>query len=74
MFQKRIRDEIAAVEKKLESHNKQVEELTGRLEGLKRAGELFDSDQAAVAELLQVSLADGSHIVRHIATVSGSAR
>jgi hypothetical protein len=38
-FHKRLRDEIAAVEK---NHNQQVEALTKRLEGLKRADELFD--------------------------------
>ena len=36
-FQKRVRDEVAAVEKEIQSHNQQVEALTKRLEGLKRA-------------------------------------
>ena len=59
-FHKRLRDEIAAVEKDIQSRNQQVESLTKRLEGLKRANELFDSDQAAIGELLQTSIANGS--------------
>jgi hypothetical protein len=59
-FHKRLRDEIATVEQEIQSHNEQVEALTKRLEGLKRADELFDSDQAAMAELLQAGVADGS--------------
>jgi hypothetical protein len=42
-FEMRIRDELAAVEKEIQSHNQQVGLLTKRLEGLKRADELFDS-------------------------------
>jgi len=67
-FHKRLRDEIAAVEKEIQSHNQQVESLTKRLEGLKRADELFESDQAAIAELLQTSIANGSGITREMAT------
>src|SRR5712691_10782201 len=67
-FQKRVRDEVAAVEKEIQSHNQQVEALTKRLEGLKRADELFDSDQAAIAELLQSGIADGSRTTRGMAT------
>jgi hypothetical protein len=44
----------------LQLHNQQVEALTKRLEGLKRADELFGSDQAAIVELLQTGVADGS--------------
>src|SRR6266478_6982810 len=66
-FHKRLRDEIAAVEKEIQSHNQQVESLTKRLEGLKRADELFESDQAAIAELLQAGIADGSGTIREIA-------
>jgi uncharacterized protein involved in exopolysaccharide biosynthesis len=51
-FQKRLRDETTTVEKESQSHNQQVEALSKRLGGLKRASELFDSDQAAIAELL----------------------
>jgi hypothetical protein len=55
-FHQRLRDEFAAVEKEIQSHNQQVESLTKRLAGLKRADELFESDQAAIAELLQSTL------------------
>ena len=48
--------EIAAVEKEIQSHNQQVESLTQPLKALKRADELFDSDQAAIAELLQTNI------------------
>src|SRR2546426_9370853 len=66
-FKKRLRDEIAAVEKEIQSRNQQVESLTKRLEGLKRADELFESDQAAIAELLQSSIANGSGSAREMA-------
>ena len=65
--QKRLHDEIAAVEKEIQSHNQQVAALNQRLEGLKRADELFESDQAAIAELLQTSIANGSAITREMA-------
>ena len=67
-FHKRLRDEIAAVEKAIQSHNQQVESFAKRLEGLKRADELFESDQAAIAELLQTGIANGSGINREMAT------
>ena len=67
-FHKRLRDEIAAVEKEIQSHNQQVEALSKPLEGLKRADELFESDQAAITELLQTSIANGSGIAREMAT------
>jgi hypothetical protein len=67
-FHKRLRDEIATVEQEIQSHNQQVEALTKRLEGLKRADELFDSDQAAMVELLQTSIADGSGPTRERAS------
>jgi hypothetical protein len=47
-FHKRLRDEIAAVGKEIQSHNQQVESLTKRLEGLTRA----DVDNAALKDLL----------------------
>jgi hypothetical protein len=72
-FEMRIRDELAAVEKEIQSHNQQVGLLTKRLEGLKRADELFDSDQAALAELLQASLGDGSDILRQFAASPATA-
>ena len=67
-FRKRLRDEIAAVEKEIQSHNQQIEALTKRLESLKRADELFDSDQAAIGELLQSGIADGSGTTGGMAT------
>jgi hypothetical protein len=67
-FHKRLRDEIAAVENEIQSHNLQVELLTQRLKGLTRAAELFESDQAAIAELLRAGVADGSGITREMAT------
>src|SRR5260370_11694889 len=67
-FHKRLSDEIGAVEKEIQSHNQQVESLTHRLKGLRRADELFESDQAAIAELLQTGIANGSGITREMAT------
>src|SRR6202007_1788855 len=66
-FHKRLRDELAAVEKEIQSHHQQVESLTKRLEGLKRADELFESDQAAIAELLQTRIANESSTAREMA-------
>ena len=54
-FQKRLRDEVAAVENEINACNRQVEALNKRLEGLKRARELLDSEPAAVTELLRTS-------------------
>ena len=71
-FKKRLREEIATVEQKIQAHNQQVEALTERLEGLKRADELFDSEHAAIAELLQASIGDGSGITRLMATAPAS--
>src|SRR6266851_1155264 len=67
-FQKRLRDETAAVEKEIQSHNQQVEALSKRLEGLKRAAELFESEQAAMVELLKAGTANGGGIPRQMAT------
>jgi hypothetical protein len=60
-YQKRLRDEVAAVEKEIKSHNQQVAALNQRLEGLKRAVELFESEQSAMVELLRTNapLAEG---------------
>jgi len=44
-FEKRLRDETAAVEKEIGSHQQQLEALNKRLEGLKRATELFESER-----------------------------
>ena len=65
-FKKQLREHIAAVEQEIQAHNQQIEVLSKRLEGLKRADELFDSDQAAVAELLQASVGNASGITRAI--------
>jgi hypothetical protein len=58
-YQKRLRDEVAAVEKEIRSHNQQIEALNKRLEGLKRAVQLVESEQPAIAELLRTNLTDG---------------
>ena len=59
--QKRLRDEVAAVEKEIQSRNQQLAALNQRLEGLKRAVELFKSEQSAMVELLRTNtpLAEG---------------
>ena len=65
---KRLHDETAIIEKEIQSHNQQVEVLTKRLEGLKRAAELLESEQAAITELLQAGITNGGAIARPIAT------
>jgi hypothetical protein len=55
-YQRRLRDEVSLVEQEIESHNQQIETLNTRLEGLKRALELCDSEQFAVAELLRTGV------------------
>src|SRR6202011_3196849 len=55
-YQKRLQDGIAAVEHDITARIQQTEGLTKRLEGLKRALELFRSDQAAITELLRTSI------------------
>jgi hypothetical protein len=72
-FKKRLRDEIASVEQEIRAHNQQVEVLTQRLESLKRADELFESDQAAVAELVQASVGNGKGFSRQMATTPAAA-
>jgi hypothetical protein len=67
-YQKRLRDEVAAVEKEIESRNEQIEQLNKRLEGLKRAVELFESEEPAIAELLRTNITDGNNIFREMAT------
>jgi hypothetical protein len=52
-FQKRVQDELAAVENEINGCNQQIEALNKRLEGLKRACELFESDPVAITELLR---------------------
>src|SRR6516225_11038695 len=66
-FEKRLNDETATVEKEIESHKQQLEALNKRLEGLKRAAELFDSEQGAISELLHAGSANGGVIARQMA-------
>jgi hypothetical protein len=68
-FGKRLRDEIATVEKEIEAYNQRLEALNQRLEGLKRAAELFESDEAAISELLRAGTADGGVISRVLPTL-----
>ncbi len=68
--QKRLRDEIAAVEKEIQSRNQQIAALNERLEGLKRAVELFESEESAIVELLRTSIPDGDGLLQEIATAS----
>jgi hypothetical protein len=68
VFQKRLRDETATVEKEIQSRNQQLEALNQRREDLKRAAELFESEQAALSELLQVGRANGGVIARAMPT------
>ncbi len=69
-FHKRLRDELGAVEKELQSHNQQIEALTKRLEGLKRAVELFESEQAAIVELLRTGTPAGDGLFGDAAIAS----
>src|SRR5713226_5884375 len=55
-YQKRLQDGIAAVEHDITARTQQIEDLTKRLDGLKRALELFRSDQAAITELLRTNI------------------
>jgi len=78
-FQKRLRDEVAAVENEINACNRQIEALNKRLEGLKRARELFDEEPAAVTELLRTSTQaeDGARNIQEPASeaaVKASAR
>jgi hypothetical protein len=70
--QKRLRNELAAVEREIRSHTQQIESLNQRLEGLKRAMELFEAEQPAVAELLRTGIADGGGSPRAMAAQSWS--
>jgi predicted RNase H-like nuclease (RuvC/YqgF family) len=66
-YQKRLRDEVSAVEKEIQSRNEQIDQLNKRLEGLKRAVELFESEEPAIAELLRTSISDGNSVFREMA-------
>ena len=55
IHRERLRSDLAAIENQIKDRNQQIEALAQRIEGLKRALELFGSEQAAVAELLRTS-------------------
>jgi hypothetical protein len=67
-----LHDEIAAVEKQIQSHNQQVAALNQRLEGLKRAVELFQSEQTAIVELLRTSTPLGEGLFGDAATAQNA--
>ena len=69
---KRLRDEAAAVENEINVCNRQIEALNKRLEGLKRARELLDSEPAAVTELLRTStqVEDGARNIQEPASAA----
>jgi predicted RNase H-like nuclease (RuvC/YqgF family) len=67
-YQKRLRNEVSAVEREIQSRNEQIEELNRRLEGLKRAVKLFDSEQPAITELLRTSMSDGDGLSPEMVT------
>jgi hypothetical protein len=64
--ERRLHDEFAAVEKEIAGHNEQIDALKKRLEGLKRAIELFDSDHLAVSELLRTHISNGDGAAVHV--------
>jgi hypothetical protein len=72
-FEKRLHEETASVENEIESHKQQLEALDKRLEGLRRAAELFESEQGAISELLQAGSSNGGVIARQM-TVSPAAK
>src|SRR5215472_3204062 len=69
-FEKRLRNETTTVEKEIEAYNQRLEALNKRLEDLKRAAQLFESDEPAISELLQAGTANGGVISRVMPTLS----
>jgi hypothetical protein len=67
-FEKRLRDETATVEREIQLHNQQLEALNQRLQGLRRAGELLESEETAIVELLQTGTANRLTISRELPT------
>jgi hypothetical protein len=73
--QQRLHDEYSVVEKEIEAHSGQIDVLKQRLEGLKRAIELFGSDQAAISELLRATgQSSNGHSVHVVVTPANGAR
>jgi hypothetical protein len=70
--QQRLHDEYSVVEKEIEAHSGQIDALKQRLEGLKRAIELFGSDQAAINELLRATGQNGNGHAGHVAVSPGN--
>jgi hypothetical protein len=71
-FKRRLRQEIVAAQTQIKSHHQQAEAMTKRLDGLKRADELFKSDHAAIVELLQAIPANRSGVAPEKAVASAS--
>jgi hypothetical protein len=63
-FEKRLRAESSTVEEEIESHKQQLQVLNERLEALRRAAELFESDRGAISELLLAGTANGGPSAR----------
>src|ERR1700745_2645521 len=61
-FEKRLRDETATVEQEIQLHNQRLEALNKRLEGLRRAAVLLESEQTAIVEVLQTGTVKGRPI------------
>ena len=69
-FERRLTRRDPMVEKEIASYNQQLEALNKRVEGLKRAAELFELDEAAISELLQAGTANGGVTSRTISSLS----
>ncbi len=74
-YQRQLRGELATVEKEIKSRNQQIDTLNTRLEALKRALQLFESDQSAIAELLRTADPQMDGVIEgKAAASSGAAR
>ncbi len=58
--------------RQIQSHNQQIEVLSKRLEGLKRAVELFASEQSAIVELMRTSTPVGGGLFGDAAIASAA--
>jgi hypothetical protein len=67
---KELRDAVAAVEAEIGAHEDRIEALNLRLQGIRRAIELFESDQLAIIEMLRTAAigSDGS-VARSVVVV-----